>query len=695
MLLVPLKVAGYEEYREQVEESARRNPYPFRKWFDDNGRAYIPFQSEESGFQSEESGISYDEDVVGVLSDEGCQVTDYRGGYCQQGKRVFRIHKILNLAKNKALQEAQARFQRGELYDLEREQAELAKFYDGVINQFISSSWRVGKGESGFFVIISQNPHDVASMSTDRGWTSCMELGEGGHYQDIFCEVAEGGLVAYLVRANDRDIQNPLARIAIKRFENKAGKSVALPENSVYGNEVPGFLDTVRQWLNERQEIDPGFYRRRGGEYSDTFSKSQLVGPSTPEDVTRWYRGEDPSAQFSTWTVTDNLYSSEVAWDEDDEEEVEFDTREEAEAYVDQRDYDDSWRDYYGGEWEEQDEDGNWENERFTITENAHDHRDNMKRDAMKTILAAPRGTYPIELIKEIKEELEFNNKYGNPGMNRMLELFRKNYPELMDQNDYYQMGARSYRSYINNLPEGPEKDQLKQEELNTALGYLNDPDQLVAEDAEIAEKLRALRTVTDVNSKVNLTDAISLRWSVAFGDKVLDPLGDLFKPIPENAVRNLVDFAYNIENIGLSNEGSPLVKKDKYNEQTVGRIAHTIGLSGADSPTVQKFYEWIIQRPDFGDNHMGRERNSSLNVETIGWLIAKLGENGRQFIPWAQQKLQEEQAYYDQLRSSERHQFYGHEHFERTAKKNVERWLYIIDALENGTGRSSKYRFS
>jgi len=236
------RVADYDEYREQVEMSARGNPYPFKEWFDENGRVYLPFQTggEAGGF---------DQNVVGILSDEGCEVTDYRGGYCQQGKRVFRINKILNLAKKKALQEAQAKFQAGQLYDLEREQQELSKFYDGVMEEFINSAYRANKNESEFFIIISQNPHDVASMSTDRDWTSCMELGEGSHHKDIFCEVAEGGLVAYLVQSNDRDIQNPLARIAIKRFTNKAGKSIAVPENSVYGDEAPGFLETVRGWF--------------------------------------------------------------------------------------------------------------------------------------------------------------------------------------------------------------------------------------------------------------------------------------------------------------------------------------------------------------------------------------------------------------------------------------------------------------
>ncbi|MHA2279858.1 MAG: hypothetical protein ACXAC5_03150 [Promethearchaeota archaeon] len=689
MLLIPLKTAGYEEYREQVENAARSNPFPFKDWFDENGRTYIPFQSEEA---------AVDEDVVGVLSEESCEVTDYRGGYCRQGKRIFRITKVLNQAKQKALQDAHNRFNNGEVYDLERELEETNKFYDDVINTFVNSAFRVSKEQTAFNIVISQNPHDVAQMSTGRGWTSCMELGSDGHSQDIFCEVAEGGLVAYLIRFDDPEIQNPLARIAIRRFVNKDGESVAFPEDSIYGNELPGFGEQVRDWLNSKQKIGPGFYRRTGGEYSDTFSgRTQLVGPSDPKAVMDWFNGNDPNARFSTWTVVDNLYSSEVAWDEDEEEEVEFDTREEAETHVSQRDYDDSWRDYYGGEWVEQDEQGNWVKDRYDIIENAHDYRAEMKRHAIKAILEADRDTYPMELIEQIKAELDFSSRQGDYRNARLRDLFVEKYPELLEADDYYRMGQRKYHAYINELPDGPEKDQLKEEELKVAMGYLENPMHLVEEDDDLQQQLQALRMSTDINSSVRLTEGISLRFANAFGDKILGPLGDLFKPIPEPAIRKLVNFAENIEDLGLTSDKSPIPNKNThYDNQIISRIVTTLYTSHSDTPTVQKFYWDLVNSPRYGDTHKGRENYSDINVETIGGAIARLGANGQQFLPWAQERLVEEQRYYAALQANteERRRFYGHDHVFKSVKKNVERYLYIIDALENGTGRSTKYRF-
>ena len=43
-------------------------------------------------------------------------------------------------------------------------------------------------------------------MSTDRGWTSCMNL-RGGCYSDTALkQISEGGMCAYLIYDDDRDI---------------------------------------------------------------------------------------------------------------------------------------------------------------------------------------------------------------------------------------------------------------------------------------------------------------------------------------------------------------------------------------------------------------------------------------------------------------------------------------------------------
>ncbi len=243
-------ILAYEQ-EDHIQRLSRENPYPFKEWFDDSGRAYVPFSPE--GTESQE-GV--DEYVAAELAEKGYQITDYRKGYCAKGNRVSRIGKILNSLKQQSLNEIQNKFQnisqeqdpvKYQIFQnqMQEELKRNDEYYNELINTFVNSSFRSHQSnqDSGFMVVISQDPHDVAQMSTGRNWTSCMDMGgdggeEGSHHEDVFCEVQSGGLVAYLIRADDQQIEDPLARIHIRRFDNRSGKSVAIQEKSVYGNEI-------------------------------------------------------------------------------------------------------------------------------------------------------------------------------------------------------------------------------------------------------------------------------------------------------------------------------------------------------------------------------------------------------------------------------------------------------------------------
>ncbi|MFQ5788683.1 MAG: hypothetical protein ACE5H1_11970 [Thermodesulfobacteriota bacterium] len=473
-----------------------------------------------------------------------------------------------------------------------------------------------------------------------------------------------------------------MARIAIKRFVNKNGDSIALPEDSVYGNEIPGFLEEVKRWLNSKQNINPGVYQRKGGEYSDTFSKTKIVEPKNVEDIINWYNGEDPNARFSTWTVVNNLAN-------DDQE---FNTREEAEQYVAAQDDEEYWRHWAGDDWLQTDKNGNYIFKVYRIVENPHDLRSSMKQVAIRNILEAPRGTYPMSLIKRIKGDLDFSDQFGTSAL--MRENFAKKYPELMEPNDYYQMGRGPYFDYINALPEGHKKDTLKNEELEVITSYLQNPQQIIDEDVDLSQITNQLRMSTDTIEQIRLTEHYSLRFSIVFQDKILNPLKELFKPIPNNVVQQLINFSNIIKQFGLKDERKNRRRNENYENQIISRIVHTFFVTETDTPLVQNFIWQVVNSSRYGDNHTERNNYSDINVETIGSAISQLGENGRKFIPWAEQKLKEEQEYYQQLiqENSEKQQFHGHSL--RSVKKNIERYLYIIDALKNGTGHSTKYRF-
>jgi len=104
--------------------------------------------------------------------------------------------------------------------------------------------------------------------------------------------------------------------------------------------------------------------------------------------------------------------------------------------------------------------------------------------------------------------------------------------------------------------------------------------------------------------------------------------------------------------------------EKDESWGGPIGIIKHILGVlsnGDADTPTVVRFYSRLL--PYF---------NNNLFMDGLGIALARLGENGKQFLPFLQQKLQES----------------------KENKYMTEKIEYVIDSIENGTGRSSKYKF-
>ena len=155
-------------------------------------------------------------DVKAHLEKHGYSVSDYRGGFANDkyGRKVS-IGKVLN--KTKATPD--------------------------VMKAFTSDPARSGASVKNPKIIISRHPHDVAGMSTNRGWNSCMTMPgdkkkpEGGIYNNhLEDDVQRGTHVAYLVHHDDDDIKNPIARIALKPFHAPdASHTILRPEPTVYG----------------------------------------------------------------------------------------------------------------------------------------------------------------------------------------------------------------------------------------------------------------------------------------------------------------------------------------------------------------------------------------------------------------------------------------------------------------------------
>ena len=123
-----------------------------------------------------------------------------------------------------------------------------------------------------FYIVFSKHRYDVAGMSTGRGWTSCMNVYDGINSRYVQYDVEAGTMVAYLVRNDDLNIKNPVARVAIKPFVNITNPDSVFyqAEQRAYGTPPAGFLDEINRLVNEVQPGKSGMFRLIDTLYCDT-----------------------------------------------------------------------------------------------------------------------------------------------------------------------------------------------------------------------------------------------------------------------------------------------------------------------------------------------------------------------------------------------------------------------------------------
>jgi hypothetical protein len=121
---------------------------------------------------------------------------------------------------------------------------------DRLIDIYNKSKQNLLKNIDDLQVVISRHPYDIIGMSTDRGWTTCLDIndkrygGEHLHHMEKFLK--NGALIAYLIRKNDKNINNPISRILI--IKNWYG---GVSDEEIYGTYVKEFEDFVSNWCRE------------------------------------------------------------------------------------------------------------------------------------------------------------------------------------------------------------------------------------------------------------------------------------------------------------------------------------------------------------------------------------------------------------------------------------------------------------
>jgi hypothetical protein len=138
-----------------------------------------------------------------------------------------------------------------------------------LLHEFKNDPLRSSNGE--FLIVISRHPYDISGASTDRSWTSCMDLGlprinypktkqnEGINRKYISKDIEEGTLVAYVVPMDELykgpngeekvKLQKPLSRILMKPHNSDSGKVYTV--GTRYGAQYPEFYQKVKEWVSK------------------------------------------------------------------------------------------------------------------------------------------------------------------------------------------------------------------------------------------------------------------------------------------------------------------------------------------------------------------------------------------------------------------------------------------------------------
>lgn len=251
---------SYSKTLEKIKEKAKNNPKPFNYLFNNGDRIYLPFIKSSTPALSED-----DNKIIEILKNYKFTEIDYIKGYATSSDgRRFKILSALSKIENKLIKNT----------DNQDKINKIQSFFKRLSDSFTYSNSRKLTKYDDLTVVISQDPIDVATMSTDRSWSSCMNLKKEKSFSEerIICEVSSGGLVAYLIKSQDIDIQKPLARIWIRRFTNANGDSYAIPENKIYGNATEDFYNFVKKWLEQNQISVEGELSLEGSSWSDSFS---------------------------------------------------------------------------------------------------------------------------------------------------------------------------------------------------------------------------------------------------------------------------------------------------------------------------------------------------------------------------------------------------------------------------------------
>ena len=205
---------------------------------------------------NEYSPTSIDKEIVDYLNEHGykCTKESYLLGYCFNDKnKEMSIVDVLKMIKQYNLEKLEKQKQENLQYSANYDKRIKAKqnFKENYLTYYQNFNKKRSK-----VIVFTWLPRAIASMSTDVGWTSCMDLYGGGYDDKVFPTIEAGAFIAWLVQRGDEEIlDNPQARILIKVYVSESGKVFWYPSTRIYGTASKDFHAKVKDFVLKKQEI--------------------------------------------------------------------------------------------------------------------------------------------------------------------------------------------------------------------------------------------------------------------------------------------------------------------------------------------------------------------------------------------------------------------------------------------------------
>jgi hypothetical protein len=134
-------------------------------------------------------------------------------------------------------------------------------FEEQLTKLFTNDKSRNNVNNINLKMCITRNPYDVAAMSVNRGWNSCMNMSGGSQARKIEDAIRVGTHVAYLIHNTDDNILRPIARILLNPYHSENNHTILFPEK-LYGTGNNTFIESTYNWCKSMFPLKDTYYKK-------------------------------------------------------------------------------------------------------------------------------------------------------------------------------------------------------------------------------------------------------------------------------------------------------------------------------------------------------------------------------------------------------------------------------------------------